>query len=387
MKNSNRTWCEVSIDAIESNINLFKSICNSKIMAMVKADAYGAGAIEVSKAIADKGVAMFGVALAEEALQLRSNNIKAPILTLGYVPESLIKPLVEHDVTISVFDTRTATIISKIASELNKTAKIHIKIDTGMHRLGFSCDNASTVKEIHSITCFDNIQIEGLFTHFACADKQNDGYTKMQFNKFMYIANLLENEGITIPIKHTCNSAAALRFPEMHLDMIRLGISLYGFFPSEIEYNLALNPAIQLKTKITHINKLQPGEKISYGGTFQTTRESILATIPVGYADGYSRGLSNKAQVLVNGKFAPIIGTICMDQCIIDVTDVNNINVEDEVVLFGTQNGLSISVEELAKINGVINYEVISRIGKRVPRHYYQNGNITSIHDLLFNPA
>ena len=228
-----------------------------------------------------------------------------------------------------------------------------------MNRLGYPASD-ETIDSILDLAMLPNVEIEGLFTHFACADEEDESFTKMQFERFMYIANELDKKGLKIPLKHVCNSAAAMRFPEMHLDMIRIGLSLYGLYPSKLKYGLNLQPAMQLKSTIVHIKEVDAGEIISYGGTYKTERKSRLATIPVGYADGYSRLLSGKARVIVNGKFAPVVGRICMDQCIIDTTDVNNINIEDEVVLFGTKDALTIPIEELADIEGTISYELLA---------------------------
>lgn len=382
-ENLYRTWCEVSLDAITHNLNKFRGIApTAKIMAVVKADAYGHGVQEVSRTLADSGADALAVAFTDEALQLRKNGISIPILVLGHTPVEYMGEIVELDITPTVYDFSTAKAVSNAAQRRNKIAKIHVKIDTGMNRLGYPA-NDETVDTILDLSTLPNVIIEGIFTHFACADDEDPTYTKNQFERFSSLVGKLEERGLYIPLKHVCNSAAAMRFPEMHLNMIRIGISLYGFYPSDIKYEMDLRPAMQLKSTIAQIKEVEKGEAISYGGQYITKRKSRIATIPIGYADGYSRLLSGKARVIVNGKFVPVLGRICMDQCMIDVTDVNNINIEDEVVLFGAQEGLSIPIEELAHIEGTINYELLCVIGKRIPRCYTQDGRIVEILNYL----
>jgi alanine racemase len=382
-ENLYRTWCEVSLDAITHNLNEFKRIApNAKIMAVVKADAYGHGVQEVSRTFADSGADALAVAFIDEAIQLRKNGIDIPILILGHTPVEYMGDIIDYNITPAVYNFSIAKAASNAAQRKGKTAKLHIKIDTGMNRLGYPASD-ETIDSILDLAMLPNVEIEGLFTHFACADEEDESFTKMQFERFMYIANELDKKGLKIPLKHVCNSAAAMRFPEMHLDMIRIGLSLYGLYPSKLKYGLNLQPAMQLKSTIVHIKEVDAGEIISYGGTYKTERKSRLATIPVGYADGYSRLLSGKARVIVNGKFAPVVGRICMDQCIIDTTDVNNINIEDEVVLFGTKDALTIPIEELADIEGTISYELLCVIGKRIPRCYTQNGRVVEILNYL----
>lgn len=378
-----RTWCEVSLDAITHNLGEFRRIApTAKIMAVIKADAYGHGVSEVSRTLADSGVDALAVAFTDEALQLRKNGIDTPILVLGHTPVENMGELVDLNITPTVYNFSIAKAVSNAAQRRNKTAKIHVKIDTGMNRLGYIAGD-ETVEAILDLARLPNIEIEGLFTHFACADEEDEAFTIKQFERFMDIVGKLEKRGLYIPLKHVCNSAAAMRFPQMHLDMIRVGISLYGLYPSDIKYNMDLRPAMQLKSTIAHIKEIGEGEIISYGGIYKTSRKSRVATIPIGYADGYSRLLSGKARVIVNGKYVPVLGRICMDQCIIDVTDVNNINIEDEVVLFGAQQGLTIPIEELAGIIGTINYELLCVIGKRIPRCYTQDGRVVEILNYL----
>lgn len=387
-ENLYRTWCEVSLDAITHNLNQFKSILPEKtrVMAVVKADAYGHGVQEVSRALADSGADALAVAFIDEAMQLRKDGISIPIMVLGHTPVEYAGDLVDLEIIPTIYNFSSAKSVSNAAQRRNKIAKIHVKIDTGMSRIGYPYNeavNKETLDAVLDLARLPNIEIEGIFTHFACADEIDNTLTKKQFARFCDLVEKLEQNGLYIPIKHVCNSAATMRFPEMHLDMVRIGISMYGLYPSDIEYNLKLKPAMQLKTSITHIKTVEAGEVISYGATFQTSRKSSIATIPIGYADGFSRLLSNNARVIVNGKFAPVVGRICMDQCMIDVTDVNNINIEDEVVLFGTKDNLSIPIEEVASAMGTINYELLCVIGRRIPRCYTQDGRVVEVLNYL----
>ncbi|MDR0405839.1 MAG: alanine racemase [Clostridiales bacterium] len=378
-----RAWCEVSLDAITYNLKQFRELASdAKIMAVVKADAYGHGVQEVSRTLADSGADALAVAIPDEALQLRNSGIDIPILVLGHTPAEYMGEMTALDITPTVYDFSTAKAVSNAAQRQNKTAKIHVKVDTGMNRLGYPA-NAATVDLIADLATLPNVEIEGLFTHFSRADEEDAAYTEMQFARFTAVADALARRGISIPLKHVCNSAAAMRFPHMRLDMIRVGISLYGLYPSEIHYDLPLRPAMQLKSAIAHIKEVPAGERISYGGIYTTARNTKVATVPIGYADGYSRLLSGKAKTIVSGQFAPVLGRICMDQCMIDVTDVNNISIEEEVVLFGAGQGLSIPIEELARIEGTVHYELLCVIGKRVPRCYTQDGRVVEILNYL----
>ncbi|MEE1224838.1 MAG: alanine racemase, partial [Clostridia bacterium] len=273
-------------------------------------------------------------------------------------------------------------VISAEAQRQNKTAKIHIKIDTGMSRIGFLTDSKS-IEDILSVAKLPNLEIEGIFTHFACSDCEDEAMTLNQYDKFMKVISELENHGLSIPIKHCCNSAAIIRFPHLHLDMVRAGIILYGMYPSDIDYEIDLKPLMQLKTTVINIKNLNAGETISYGATYTVTKPTRVATIAVGYADGYSRLLSGKGRVLVNGQFANILGRICMDQCMIDVTNVNNINIGDEVILFGADENAELPIEELAANIGTINYELPCVINNRVPRCYVKNNKRIKIHNNL----
>lgn len=374
MKNHTyRTWAEINLDALKNNIRNIKSHVgpNTKVMAVVKADAYGHGAIPVSKVLAHNGADALAVAFIDEAEQIRNEGISCPILLLGYTAEEDIKRAIELDITPTVFHTQSAKRISGEAKKLGKTVKIHVKVDTGMNRIGFACDETS-VCEIEKINKLDNIEIEGIFTHFSCADEETPDYTHRQAEKFIGFVKNLEEKGIKIPIKHACNSAGIVAFPEYHFDMVRSGIITYGMSPSShVDISsLGLKPALTFKSTISRVQEIGPGEKISYGGTFVSDKNMKIATVPIGYADGYLRSLSDKAYMLAGGEPAKVVGRICMDQCIIDVTNVNNIKVEDEVVVAGGEPDSIVSFDGLAAIAGTINYELFCLIGKRVPRIY-----------------
>ncbi|MCL2815117.1 MAG: alanine racemase [Oscillospiraceae bacterium] len=386
-KTDRRTWAKIDLDAIRRNVGAIEKLLEgkSKIMAIVKADAYGHGAPFVARELAWCGVDFFGVSSLDEAAQLREAGIGQNILILGYTApiRENIKKLVECDIIQTVFDFGSAKEISEIAKGLGAGVKLHIKIDTGMNRLGFSFTKKNQDKDltakIKSIKNMDNIVCEGIFTHFAAADDKNSSFTKEQFGLFCGLVDSLEKENIHFGIKHAANSGATINFRETHLDYVRCGLILYGLCPwgsSAEAADTGLVPAMELKTIISEIHTVKKGETVSYGRTYKSKQDILCATLPIGYADGFSRLLSNSANVLINGKSAPVIGRVCMDQSIIDVTDCGSVKVGDEVTLFGHgANGAGyIPVEQVAEMMGTINYEVVCLIGKRVPRVFYKNG-------------
>ena len=379
-----RTWCDVSLDNLEYNINQIKSRVseNVKLCGIVKANAYGHGVEEIAANLIEHGFDYLAVAFIDEAVELRLCGIEHPILILGNTPKDTVEQVVEYNITASVYNIETAKMLSAEAVKQNKTAKIHIKIDTGMSRIGF-LPTEQSIEEITSVSKLPNIYIEGIFTHFANSDANDETMTLKQFDKFMYVVSVLESRGINIPVKHCCNSAAIIKYPHMHLDMVRAGIILYGMYPSDIEYDINLKPLMNFKTSVINVKTMQPGETISYGATYTVEKPMKVATIAVGYADGYSRLLSNRGRVLVNGQFANILGRICMDQCMIDVTNVHNISIGDEVVLFGTDENENLPIEELAVKLGTINYELPCVINNRVPRCYTKDNKRIKIHNNL----
>ncbi len=383
----NRAWAEIDLDAIAHNVREIRKLTGSKVelMGAVKADAYGHGVSEVVRTLLDSGVNQLAVSMLDEAIQIRKMGIGVPILILGYTDPARAEEVILNDVSQTVFSQELAQALSAASARLGKNAKIHVKIDTGMTRLGFM-PGESAVRNIIGISRMPGIVIEGIFTHFASADEHERDYTLMQFERFMSVCGELEKAGIHIPLKHACNSGGIIQYPEMHLDMVRPGIILYGLYPSnEVDRDsIDLKPAMTLKANVVHVKDVDEGVFISYGRTFRTLRKSRIATVPIGYADGYTRLMSNKGRMLVNGEFAPVVGRICMDQCMIDVTDLDcDVHVGDEVVIFGSQGGASISVDEIAAEVGTINYELVCIIGKRIPRVYLKDGEICSVLNYL----
>lgn len=376
MKEYFRVKALINLDAIYKNIeNTRKIIRNdSKIMAIVKADGYGHGAIPIAKTL-DPLVDVYGIAIIQEGIELREAGITKPILILGFTPKEYYKEVVKYDITQTVFQYDMAYEISKEAKKHEKNAKIHIKLDTGMSRIGFQPSKES-IESIKKISQLEGIVIEGIFTHFAKADYLDKTMARNQLKTFLEFVDRLENEGIKIPIKHASNSAGIIDMPEANLDMVRSGISTYGLYPSE-EVNklrLPLTPALELKSFVVHVKELEVGIGVGYGSTYITKKKTIVATIPIGYGDGYPRRLSNVGRVLIKGKSAPIIGRICMDQFMIDITDIDNVKVGDMVTLIGRDGEGLISVEELADLVGSFNYEFVCDIGKRIPREFYRQG-------------
>jgi alanine racemase len=383
----NRAWAEINLDHIAHNVREIRRITDKKaeIMGVVKADAYGHGVMEVARTLLQHGVSRLAVSMLDEAVQLRKNGITVPILVLSYTDPRRAEEIILHDVTQAVFSHDLAGALSDAAVRLKRNVKIHIKIDTGMTRVGFM-PGYSAIKNVLEINKLPRIIIEGLFTHFASADEREKEYTYMQFERFMSICSELNRIGVYIPIKHCANSAAIVEFPEMHLDMVRPGIILYGMYPSEEvdKSRIDLRPAMTLKANVILVKDVEPNTCISYGRIFTTARASRIATIPIGYADGYTRMLSNKGKVLVNGEIAPVVGRVCMDQCMIDVTDLGSeVKVGDEAVLFGSQGDSRIAIEEVAAAIGMINYEMVCIIGKRIPRAYLEGGRVSTVLNYL----
>lgn len=370
-----RTYVKIDLDAIEYNVN---NIINridgrARLLVVVKADAYGHGAVEVSRFLENK-CDFFGVACVDEAMELIDAGIKKPILVLGYVSPNEYEAVVRHDIRIPIFTYETAAALSEQAKKQNKTAPFHFCIDTGMSRIGFQVceEDADMCKKITELS---GIRAEGLFSHFATADESDLTKTNNQINLFRDFVKMLEDRGVDIPIKHLNNSAGIMMVDDV-FDMVRAGIVTYGMYPSdEVDATrLAIKPAMEWKSHISFIKALPQGREISYGGTFKTERETTVATVPVGYADGYPRCLSNIGRVIVAGQYANIIGRVCMDQLMLDVSHIDGINIEDEVTLVGTDEGAVLSMEEVANNAHSFNYELTCRIARRVPRVYYKNG-------------
>lgn len=373
-----RVIAEINLDNIAFNIRQIRNIVNpkSKLLAIVKADGYGHGAVEVAKTCLYNGAEHLATAMSAEGVELRENNIFVPILILGYTIDSKLEEVVKYDLTQTVFSYETAKKLSEIAKRLDKTALVHIKLDTGMGRIGFPTTD-ETVEEIIKISKLDNLKITGIFTHFATSDEKDKTFTMEQYKRFRYVTDKLNERGLTDIIRHVSNSGAILDMPELNLDMVRAGIIIYGLYPSdEVNKTIELRPAMSLKTHVSFVKEVEAGTSISYGRTYYTDKETKIATIPVGYADGYSRVLSNHARVIIKGQYAKQVGNICMDQFMADISHIPDVKENDEVILMGKSGDAEITAEELAKIQGTINYEVVCNVGKRVPRVYIKGGKI-----------
>lgn len=379
MTDEERVLAIIDLDAIAYNMTNIKSKVGKEtgIIGIIKADAYGHGSVEISRVILENGADWLAVAVVDEGINLRKNGIAAPILLLGYTPELRLEDVVNNGFIQTVYTYETAKKLSDVAVRLGKTAVIHIKIDTGMGRIGYRVNEASA-DEIVKISELPNIEVNGMFTHFSTADEKDKNYTLNQYNKFVQMDAFLRERGLEIPIKHAANSAAIMDFDNMMFNMVRPGIILYGAYPSEEvdKDNLSIKPAMSVKTHVSYVKEVNEGDYISYGRKYQAVGKRIIATIPVGYADGFIRAYSNGGKVLIKGEYAPIVGRICMDQFMVDVTDIKDVQVNDEVVLIGKQGNKEITVDFIASILDTINYEVFCTLSKRVPRQYIQNGKV-----------
>ncbi|MBU5592573.1 alanine racemase [Clostridium sp. MSJ-4] len=378
-------WVEINLDNLSYNLRQVRKITKDKeIIAVIKADAYGHGALGLVHTLLEEKVKRLGVAIITEAMELRRGGVQAPIMILGYTPLTFAKELIGYDIEQTVYSYEYAEELSKEAKKYNKKAKIHIALDTGMGRIGF-LPNEESLQWVYKISKLPNISIEGLFSHFSSADEKDKEYTYLQLKKFNWFCEKLECMGVNVGVKHIANSAATIELPDTHFDAVRLGMIMYGYYPSkEVDKtNIDLKPVMTIKTNIIHVKTLLSGEYISYGRRFQTERESIIATLPVGYADGYNSLLFNKGKVIINGKLAPVVGRICMDQCMVDVTDIESVNVGDEVIIMGSQGGAKFDAEDIAEAIGTINYEVMCMISKRVPRVYIKNGEVIKIRNYI----
>ena len=378
MRSYDRTWADIDLDAIYGNIERTRKIVDphAGILAVVKADAYGHGAVPVAKTL-DPLVCGFAVAIPEEGEELRRAGIRKPILILGYVPESQNESCIRASLTETVFGYEMAEAISRTAQACGTTAEVHIKVDTGMSRIGFRPDHESAL-EVRRIAALPGIRITGMFTHFACADMMDKASAREQYRRYAAFAEELEKLGIHIPVKHVANSAAIIDLPEYDLDMVRSGITTYGLYPSE-EVNkarLPLEPALSWKAKIVFVKEVPAGVGIGYGSTFVTMRPTRVATISAGYADGYPRSLSNRGRVLIHGHSCPILGRVCMDQFMVDVSGIPDAKTGDTAVLIGKDGTEEISAEEFGAVAGSFNYEVVCDISGRVPRVYHRGGRI-----------
>ena len=381
MKTYSRVYARIDLDAIAYNLEQMKHRLknNTKIMAVIKADGYGHGAVQIAQMLEEVDYIWgYAVATLDEAIVLKSENIEKPILVLGCVFPDQYLEMLKHNIRMNVYTIEMAKAISAMAKKENLTAYMHIKLDTGMARLGFDMSDQS-VQEIKSIADMDNVCMEGIFTHFAKADELDKTFTKKQIQEFEEMCKKLKACSVKFQYEHCANSAAIVDVPEAEFDLVRAGISTYGLYPSEEvnKENVLLQPALALKSHVAFVKDIPAGTPISYGGTFVSDKEMKVATIPVGYADGYPRSLSNVGGVLIKGQRAPILGRVCMDQFIVDVTHIQDVKFGDKVTLVGQDGEECITVEELGDLSGRFNYEFICDLGKRIPRVYVRNGEVS----------
>lgn len=382
-----RIWVEINLDAIEHNLKAIKSVCKTaEVIAVIKADGYGHGAVELGLFLQSEGVKFFAVSSLREAVELRRGGIKCKILVLGYTSPVEAQTLSDENISQAVSSYDYAKALSDhltIGSAIN----IHIKLNTGMNRIGFNCCHGDQSKDIERSLTLEGLRFEGLFTHFAVADLDGDPtgeYTEKQYERYILVSKKLENDGFSPIMRHCCNSAATLLNPEKQLDAVRPGIILYGLTPAVgLKLPVTLKPAMTFKAVVSMLHEAQIGDGVSYGLTYHATNNRMLATITAGYADGFPRFLSNKGKVLIGGVPCPIVGKVCMDQTVVDVTDVKNIKEGDEAVLFGEQCGEILPVEEIASIGNTVNYEIVCGISRRVPRYYFKEGKQVTVHDYL----
>ena len=382
-----RIYAAIDLDACRKNIDAMfaKLRPETKMTLVIKTDGYGHGALPVARlGETMERVWGYAVATAQEAFHLRRNGIRKPILILGYTFEGDYLKMVEEEIRPVVFRYETAAAFSRAAKEAGKTVHIHIGLDTGMHRIGFS-DTMESIGEIQKIRQLEQVELEGIFTHFARADEEDKTFARAQLLRFVSFVTKLEKKGITFQLRHAANSASIMEFPEAQIDMVRAGITIYGIYPSEEmkPENLPLEPMMELKSRIVLIKEIAPRDAVSYGGTFVAEKNMRIATISAGYGDGYPRSLSNKGFVLIHGKKAPILGRICMDQFMVDVTDIPEAAELEEVTLMGKDGEAFLPVTALSELAGRFPYEFVCDIGKRGPRVYYQDGKIVEIVDEL----
>lgn len=379
MSSFNRIQAVINLDNIRHNVSAMKSLVddNKKMLAVIKADAYGHGAVEVGRTLDDMAD-YYAVAFLDEGIELRKAGIDKPILILGYTDPSDYMDLMRWDIRPAMYDVDEAQQLSDDAVSMGKRAKIHIKVDTGMGRIGFTCDDAG-VNNIEKIWKMPGIEIEGIFTHYAKADEYDKTAANGQLEKFRWINDRLAGIGIHIPVRHISNSAGIMEMDNSDFDMVRSGIVTYGLYPSEeVDKGIAdLRPAMSLTSKVIFVKDVKAGTGIGYGWSYIADHDIKVATVSAGYADGYPRAQSNKGRVIIHGQYAPIIGRVCMDQFMVDVSHIDGVKVRDDVILIGRDGDKEISVEEVAEPANSFNYELVCNIGRRVPRVYIRDGKIT----------
>ena len=365
------TWVEIDLNALRHNLLAIRKWVGPqiKILGIVKADAYGHGDYEVSRVLLNNGVEMLGIAILEEGIQLRDKGIKAPLLLLGGIFEEQIDTVIQYGLTPTIYDLKLAEVLSKRAYYFNTIMKVHVYVDTGMGSIGVKHDKA--VEFVKFAKNLKNLLIEGIYTHCSSSDEKDSAFTNLQIKRFRDVLDALDASKACIPLRHMANSGAILGYPEAYFTMVRPGLSLYGLYPSaDVSRDIGIRPVMSFKTRIIHIKDMESGDVVGYDRAYRITKPTRVATLPMGYADGYNRLLSNQGEVIIRSKKASIIGRVCMDQCFVDVTNIKDVSVGDEVVLYGRQAQESIPIESIAKQLNTIPYEVTCSISKRVPRIY-----------------
>ena len=381
-------WAEIDLDAVATNVRELRRVTRpeARLLVAVKANAYGHGLVEVARQALESGADALGVARLPEALSLRSAGIDAPVLIFGYTPPSDVEDLVRHDLIQTVYALKTARAYAERIGKSGGRLKVHLKVDTGMGRLGILPDSRRyvepgmalsdhAVREVLDIAGLRELMLEGIFTHFASADSADKRFAEEQFDTFIVFLDQLKRSGLEFEVRHAANSGAIIDMPHTHLDMVRAGVSLYGLYPSdEVDKSrIDLTPVMTLKARIVHLKKVPAGFPVSYGMTHTTPSPTTIATVPIGYADGFNRRLSNRGHMLVRGQKAPIVGRVCMDLTMVDVGHIPGVALEDEVVILGCQVNAMISAEDIAGLLDTINYEITSAITARVPRIYLKS--------------
>ena len=380
MKTYSRVYAKIDLDAIAYNMEQMKQNIRpeTKVMAVIKADGYGHGAVQIAEMMERWNYIWgFAVATLDEAVVLRTEGIQKPILVLGCVFPDQYMEMLKHEIRMNIYTEEMAESISRMAAREGKTAYMHIKLDTGMSRLGFGI-NEQSAETIKRISKMPNVNMEGIFTHFTKADEKDKSFTKKQIQEFVWMTERLKEKNVRFTYEHCSNSAGIIDVPEANFDIVRAGISTYGLYPSEEvdKTNVKLKPALALKSHVAFVKEIERGTPVSYGGTFVAKEKMKLATIPVGYADGYPRSLSNKGYVLIRGKKAPILGRVCMDQFMVDVTQIEGVSFGDKVTMIGKDGNEILPVEVLSELSGRFNYEFVCDLGKRIPRVYVRDGKI-----------
>lgn len=380
MKTYSRVYAKIDLDAIAYNMEQMKQNIRpeTKVMAVIKADGYGHGAVQIAEMMERWNYIWgFAVATLDEAVVLRTEGIQKPILVLGCVFPDQYMEMLKHEIRMNIYTEEMAESISRMAAREGKTAYMHIKLDTGMSRLGFGI-NEQSAETIKRISKMPNVNMEGIFTHFTKADEKDKSFTKKQIQEFVWMTERLKEKNVRFTYEHCSNSAGIIDVPEANFDIVRAGISTYGLYPSEEvdKTNVKLKPALALKSHVAFVKEIESGTPVSYGGTFVAREKMKIATIPVGYADGYPRSLSNKGYVLIRGKKAPILGRVCMDQFMVDVTQIEGVSFGDKVTMIGKDGNEILPVEVLSELSGRFNYEFVCDLGKRIPRVYVRDGKI-----------